>query len=52
MQHGKAAWIEHSADTYMAAQPERLIAAMRNPGDWVLKPWRQLWRGRDSFGKQ
>lgn len=39
MKHGKAAWIEHSADTYMAAQPERLIAAMReDPGDWVLKP--------------
>ena len=39
MKHGKAAWIEHSADTYMAAEPERLIAAMQeNPGDWVLKP--------------
>lgn len=39
MKHGKAAWIEHSAETYMAAQPERLIAAMQeNPGDWVLKP--------------
>lgn len=39
MRHGKAAWIEHSADTYMAAQPERLVAAMQeNPGDWVLKP--------------
>ena len=39
MRHGKAAWIEHSANTYMAAQPERLIAAMQeNPGDWVLKP--------------
>ena len=39
MKHGKAAWIEHSADTYMAAEPERLIATMQeNPGDWVLKP--------------
>ena len=39
MQHGKAAWIEHSADTYMAAEPERLIATMQeNPGEWVLKP--------------
>lgn len=39
MKHGKAAWIEHSADTYMAAEPERLIATMQeNPGEWVLKP--------------
>ena len=39
MKHGKAAWIEHSADTYMAAEPERLIATMqKNPGEWVLKP--------------
>ena len=39
MKHGKAAWIEHSADTYMAAEPERLIASMQeNPGEWVLKP--------------
>ena len=39
MKHGKAAWIEHSADTYMAAEPERLIATMQEkPGEWVLKP--------------
>ena len=39
MKHGKAGWIEHSADTYMAAEPERLIATMQeNPGEWVLKP--------------
>ena len=39
MKHGKAAWIKHSADTYMAAEPERLIATMQeNPGEWVLKP--------------
>ena len=39
MQHGKAAWVEHAADTYMAAQPDRLVAAMHeDPGDWVLKP--------------
>ena len=52
-EHGKAAWIEHSADTYMAAEPERLIATMQKiPASGCSNPWRQLWRGRYSHGKQ
>lgn len=39
LKHGKAAWGEHSARHYIAADPQTLIDAMQaEPGQWVLKP--------------
>ena len=46
MKHGKAAWVERAATTYIAAAPPTLIKAMHeDPGTWVLKPM------AGSFGK-
>jgi glutathione synthase len=39
LKHGKAAWGEHSARHYIAADAQMLIDAMQaEPGQWVLKP--------------
>lgn len=37
--HGKGAWLQQSADSYIAADPQTLIDAMqKDGGDWVVKP--------------